>query len=187
VDDRPGASSKLDSSETGLVGTPCAVRTSLNLTGGPTRYRSLWLFQGQVSGLVFIGRVSSPLGTQLFSEDLSSEGTLLARRGPGEQARLRPPASFHHVDAYWLVTLPESGASVPLSRRRNLARRVRPHRIYRLPAAFGLYSEAGRKFTRGEIQRTSGISRSCREDPEARSGIQVQEGSAEPIRRYRRF
>lgn len=144
-------------------------------------------FKVRCPGLVFIGRVSSPLGTQLFSEDLSSERTLFGERGTW-RASSSETACFVSHRRRVLVGYPSRewcfGSAFA---KGTLARRVGPHRIYRLPAAFGLYSEAGRKFMRGEIQRTSGISRSCREDPEARSGIQVQEGSAEPIRRYRRI
>lgn len=49
----------------------------------------------------------------------------------------------------------------------------------------------GRTLEQGEssgeerLRQPSPISRRCREDPVARSGIQVQGGSAEPIRHYR--
>jgi hypothetical protein len=57
----------------------------------------------------------------------------------------------------------------------------------RLPAASRSYSGAGRKFRRGEFRQPSRISRSCWENPVARSGIQVLGGSAERMRHYRRF
>jgi len=44
--------------------------------GLATDSRATGLYQGPVQGLVFIGRVSSPLGTHLSCEVFSSEKTL---------------------------------------------------------------------------------------------------------------